>query len=133
MGPGVLGVSLPPPPARTWSPCPPGGGAGPLQGGMFHLGKSSSIPGPPCGGGEWGPRAGVGSQGESEALRDEGQGAEANRQGQEEGQSLDWGFTRSSAHKSEQLPGLARGKRKAQGSTRIELPLRARILGCRQN
>ena len=43
MGPGVLGVSLPPPPpARTWSPCPPGRGAGPLQGGMFHLGKSSS-------------------------------------------------------------------------------------------
>lgn len=75
----------------------------------------------------------MGSQGEIEALRDEGQGAEANRQGQEEGQSLDWGFMRSSAHKSEQLPGLARGKRKAQGSTRIELPLRAQILGCRQN
>lgn len=46
------------------------------------------------------------SQGESEALRGEGQGAEANGQGREEGRSLDWGYMRSSAHKSEQPPGF---------------------------
>lgn len=85
MGPGVLGVSRPPPtptPTRTGSPCLPGGGAGPLQEGMFHLGKPSSHAKAPLW--RWGPRAG-GSQGEREALRDQGRGAEANGQGREEG------------------------------------------------
>lgn len=48
---------VPPLTPRTWSPCPPGGGAGPFQEGMLHLGKPSSHSRAPL----W--RWGVGAEG----------------------------------------------------------------------
>lgn len=128
MGPGVLGMSLLPAPLRPhleplrswgWGRTPPGRNVAPRE---IQL----PFQGPPVEVGSGGRgRVGGWPQGEREALIDEGQGAEANGQGQEEGRSLGWGFTCSSAHRYEQPPGFAQGKRKAQGSARIELPLRA--------